>query len=153
MAAWIIACTLLAAAFLGSAPNFPRRADPSDRIGVAAPPLALENWINSEPLEIARLRGKVVLVRWWTDTCPFCAASAPALIEFDEKYRDRGLVTIGVFHPKPAGDWSVDRMRRAAARLGFRFPVALDAEWTALRRWWLDHHDSWTSVSFLVDRA
>jgi thiol-disulfide isomerase/thioredoxin len=149
----LFASILLAAAAVNSAASFPGRNDPSDRLGISAPPLALAQWINSEPLEIARLRGRVVLVRWWTDTCPFCVASAPSLIEFDENYRDKGLVTIGVFHPKPSGDRSVARMRRAADRLGFRFPVALDADWTALRRWWLDYHDSWTSVSFLIDRS
>lgn len=45
----------------------------ADRVGVAAPPFKFDAWINSAPLTLEDLRGKVVLVRWWTDTCPFCA--------------------------------------------------------------------------------
>jgi len=124
-----------------------------DRLGLAAPPLQLEHWVNSPPLEMSTLRGKVVLIRWWTEGCPFCVATAPALREFDRKYASRGLRVIGIFHPKPPGDWSVDRMRAAGARLGLTFPLALDADWTALNRWWPDlEKRGWTSVSFLVDK-
>ena len=48
----------------------------SDRIGVAAPQFQFDGWLNSAPLSLQDLRGQVVLVRWWTDTCPFCASSA-----------------------------------------------------------------------------
>jgi len=92
-------------------------------------------------------------VRWWTDTCPFCSTSAPVIRELDAAYRDRGLRVIGIFHPKPPGDDDPERMRRAAERFGFTFPVALDDDWSALRRWWLDGGDRrFTSVSFLIDR-
>lgn len=124
-----------------------------DRLGIAAPELGLKRWLNSPPREIAQLRGKVVLIRWWTEGCPFCAATAPALRELDRKYGQRGLVVIGIFHPKPPGDWSVERMRRASERLGFTFPVALDGDWAALGRWWPDFENrGWTSVSFVVDK-
>lgn len=96
------------------------------------------------------LRGNVVLIRWWTDGCHCCSASAPALRYFHRNYGSRGLQVIGIFHPKPAGDHSLDRVRQAAGRFGFAFPIALDADWTALRRWWLDSGSrGWTSVSFL----
>jgi hypothetical protein len=45
----------------------------NDRIGVAAPPFQFDAWLNTPPLLLEDLRGRVVLVRWWTDTCPFCA--------------------------------------------------------------------------------
>ena len=124
-----------------------------DRLGRAAPPLHLQHWINSPSLEMPALRGKVVLLRWWTEGCPFCVATAPAIRELDRKYSSRGLRVIGIFHPKPPGDWSVDRMRTAGARLGFTIPLALDADWTALNRWWPDlEKRDWTSVSFLIDK-
>ncbi|HEY6248532.1 MAG TPA: TlpA disulfide reductase family protein [Candidatus Angelobacter sp.] len=124
-----------------------------DRIGVAAPAFNLQHWVNSAPLEISDLRGKVLLVRWWTDTCDLCAATAPALRKLQEEYGSRGFQVIGVFHPKPAGDWSVPRVEQAAARLGFTFPVALDGDWSALKRWWLDGAQrDYTSVSFIVDK-
>jgi peroxiredoxin len=125
-----------------------------DRLGVAAPRLELQHWLHSPPLKMEALRGKVVLIRWWTEGCPFCAATAPSLRELDRKYSHRGLQVIGIFHPKPAGDWNVTPMQKASARLGLNFPLALDGDWTALRRWWPDlEKRGWTSVSFVVDKA
>lgn len=124
-----------------------------DRLGLPAPPLKLTGWVGSRPLETSELRGKVVLVRWWTEGCPYCEATGPALKHLDGKYGSRGLEVIGVFHPKPPGDWSMKRVRRAVREKGFTFPVALDADWSALKRWWPDlEKRGWTSVSFLVDK-
>ena len=144
-----LAATLLA---IGAAGSPSTRSESADPTGRRAPVLALP-WATVAPHEMADLRGRVVLVRWWTDTCPFCATSAPALVDWHERYADRGLVVLGVFHPKPRGDASLERARRGAARLGFDFPIAVDADWAALRRWWLDTNPTgWTSVTFVVDR-
>lgn len=125
----------------------------ADRIGIQAPDFKLQHWVNSQPLEIEDLRGKVVLVRWWTDTCPYCAATAPALRQLQQEYGPRGLEVIGIFHPKPAGDWSMSRMQKAVTRFQFAFPVALDGDWSALKRWWLDGAQrNYTSVSFIIDK-
>ena len=145
-----LAATVLGVISLSAAADLNRG---DDRLGVAAPALALKNWLHSQPVEMEALRGKVVLLRWWTEGCPYCAATAPALRELDRKYGNRGLEVIGIFHPKPPGDWNIGRMRVASERLGFTFPVALDADWTALRRWWPDlEKRGWTSVSFVVDK-
>jgi len=122
-------------------------------LGTPAPALHLERWVNSGPLEINQLKGKVLLLRWWTDTCELCAATAPALRKLQDEYGARGFQVIGIFHPKPAGDWSLDRVRRAASHYQFTFPVADDGDWQALKRWWLNGaHREYTSVSFLVDK-
>ncbi len=146
--------SLLLAAALSPVPvAADSRGDGDDLLGLPAPPILLDHWINSERLEIPNLAGRVVLLRWWTDTCPFCSTTAPVLRELDQTYGDRGLLVIGIFHPKPAGDPDLERMRRATSQFEFTFPVALDADWTALRRWWLDRRPrGWTSVSFLLDR-
>src|SRR6187402_1815041 len=61
----------------------------------------LEDWLNSKPLKLEDLRGKVVLIRWWTaPDCPYCGATAPALNEFSKAYGDRGLQVIGIYHHK-----------------------------------------------------
>jgi len=156
-----IALVLLALWLLSYSPNLssskaqaqsPHR-EGDDRIGVAAPEFNLQHWTNSPPLEISNLKGKVVLVRWWTDTCDLCAATAPALRKLQDEYGAQGFQVIGMFHPKPAGDWSVPRMQRAAERFHFSFPVALDGDWSALKRWWLDGAErNYTSVSFIVDK-
>ena len=82
-----------------------------------------------------------------------CAATAPTLRKLQEEYGAQGLQVIGIFHPKPAGDWSVPRLQQAVTKFGFSFPVGLDGDWSALRRWWLDGAQrDYTSVSFLVDK-
>lgn len=129
----------------------------NDRIGAKAPPFRFDAWINSEPMDIESLRGKVVLVRWWTDTCPFCASAAPALRNLDRDYRDKGLVVLGVFHPKAGRDDPLDvaRVRRAVDARGFTFPVAIDWDWRnkTLKDWWLTGPERpATSVTFLVDK-
>ncbi len=122
-------------------------------IGKPAPKLGLDFWLNSStPLDMPGLRGKVVLLRWWTQGCAYCTATAPALNEFDKQYGSRGLQIIGVYHPKPPGKWTMDDVRRAVEAKHFSFPVAVDGDWTALKRWWLTKDRSYTSVSFLVDR-
>lgn len=125
-----------------------------DRIGLPAPAWGPMEWIGSEPLVLEDLRGRVVLIRFWTDTCPFCRATAPALVEIDADYRARGVTVIGMYHPKPRGSTrSVAEVAEVAAGYGFRFPVALDAQWAALDAFWLAHapRDA-TSASFVLDR-
>lgn len=130
----------------------------SDRIGVVAPPFQFDGWLNSAPLSLEDLRGQVVLVRWWTDTCPFCASSAPALRALHDQYSARGLTVIGVFHPKAGRDGPLDvaRVQRAVERRQFLFPVAIDWDWRTrtLKDWWLTGPERpATSVTFLVDKS
>src|SRR5438105_5051771 len=65
-------------------------------IGSKAKEWEVTDWLNSKPLTLKDQAGKVVLVRWWTAPgCPYCAATAPALNEFDRSYKDKGLVIVG----------------------------------------------------------
>jgi peroxiredoxin len=130
----------------------------SDRIGVAAPSFHFDAWLNSEPLSLEDLKGQVVLVRWWTDTCPFCASSAPALRALHQQYSPQGLTLVGVFHPKAGRDDPLDleRVQRTVESRGFEFPVAIDWNWRTgtLEDWWLTGPDRpATSVTFLLDKA
>ncbi len=123
-------------------------------LGRPAPELAVTHWTNSEPLTLADLRGKVVLLRWWTAPgCPFCAATAPSLNELHERYADRDLVIVGLYHHKSTAPLDPAQVERYAEAFGFRFPLAIDEGWETLRHWWLDGAEQqWTSVSFLLDR-
>ncbi len=122
-------------------------------IGKPAPEWGTLEWMNSQPLELSELADKVVLIRWWTETCPFCSRSAPALNEFHDTFKDKGLVTIGMYHPKPPGPRRQKALEKAVKRLGFEFPIALDMDWRILRRYWLTKGvHRWTSVSFLIDK-
>ena len=122
-------------------------------IGKPAPEWGKLEWMQSEPLKLNELEDKVVLIRWWTETCPFCERSAPALNEFHEAFGDKGLVVIGMYHPKPPGPRRQKALDKAVKRLGFEFPIALDMGWKTLIRYWLaDYRHRWTSVSFLIDK-
>jgi thiol-disulfide isomerase/thioredoxin len=126
----------------------------SELVGKAASSWNEPQWVQGGPLTLEGLRGRLVLLRWWTGPeCPYCEASAPYLNEWHEKYASRGLVVIGFYHHKSQKALAVDSVNRLAARFGFRFPIAIDPDWRTLRRWWLDGADrSYTSVSFLLDR-
>lgn len=127
----------------------------SNIVNLPAPGWAVQNWINSEPLSMAKLRGKVVLIRWWTGpSCPYCSPSAPRLNRLYRRYKDRGLVVIGFYHHKSEEPLSATEVRRLAKTMGMEFPVAVDVEWRTLKRYWLDRVDGepWTSVSFLIDQ-
>jgi peroxiredoxin len=129
----------------------------ADRIGVAAPSFEFDGWLNSDPLTLEDLRGQVVLVRWWTETCPFCASSAPALRAIDQIYGPRGLTVVGVYHPKADRDSPLDmqRVQRAVEARKLDFPIAVDWDWRngTLADWWLTGPDRpATSVTFLLDQ-
>lgn len=136
-------------------PAQPGDADVSGVVGQPAPAWNLERWFNSPPLTVASLRGSVVLVRWFmSPECPLCSATAPGLNGFHEQYAARGLRVIGMYHHKGKQPLDPEDVQGYVKHFGFEFPVAIDADWQTLRRWWLDGHDrGFTSVSFLVDRA
>jgi len=114
----------------------------------------VEHWLNSKPLKLAELNGKVVLVRWWTaPDCPYCKVTAPALNEFYRAYHPRGLEVIGFYHHKSEEPLRPDDVKKRAEKFGFKFPVAIDTDWRTLKAWWLNTGDrEFTSVSFLLDR-
>ncbi|HEX5043815.1 MAG TPA: TlpA disulfide reductase family protein [Candidatus Polarisedimenticolaceae bacterium] len=114
-------------------------------------------WVQGGPLDLESLRGRVVLVRFFTATeCPYCSATAPALNAFHREFGPQGLVVIGMYTPKPRPrPTPVSEVREAVEAYGFTFPVAVDADWGALRALWLDRVPgaSFTSASLLIDRT
>lgn len=126
----------------------------AELVGRPAPSWDGLTWLDGEERSLEQLRGRVVLVRFWTSTCPYCEASAPAFAELHEDFGDRGLVVVGLHHEKPRGR-PVDRaaLERKVERFGWTFPVATDGAWSVLERYWLDTGDRRaTSASFLIDR-
>ena len=93
-------------------------------------------WLNSKPLGLAELRGKVVLVDFWTFSCINWQRTLPYVRAWAEKYKDKGLVVIGVHTPEFAFEKDIDRIRNAMTQLGVDYPVAVDsnqAVWDAFR--------------------
>jgi thiol-disulfide isomerase/thioredoxin len=111
-----------------------------------------EIWVG-EPVPLSGAgASRATLLRFWTDTCPFCEASLPALQALQDEFGSRGLTTVGVYHPKPPRFMAADQVAEAAHERGFHGPLALDLDWASLQRIWLDGGPrSATSASFLVD--
>jgi cytochrome c biogenesis protein CcdA/thiol-disulfide isomerase/thioredoxin len=111
----------------------------------ALPPLdGLGPWFNSHPLTRDQLKGKVVVIDFWTYSCINCLRSIPYVKAWDERYRDDGLVVIGVHAPEFAFEREPDNVARAVKELGIRYPVALDNGydlWRALKNnYWPAHY-------------
>ena len=90
-------------------------------------------WLNSAPLTAAGLRGKVVLVDFWTYTCINWLRTLPYVRAWAEKYKDQGLVVIGVHSPEFAFEKNVDNVRRAAKDMRVDYPIAVDSEYAIWR--------------------
>jgi cytochrome c biogenesis protein CcdA/thiol-disulfide isomerase/thioredoxin len=101
-------------------------------------------WLNSPPLTRAGLRGKVVLVDFWTYSCINCLRTLPYIEAWAQKYKDHGLVVIGVHSPEFAFEKVPDNVKRAVHDLGVTYPVALDnnlAIWQAFNNeYWPAHY-------------
>ncbi|MCP2023312.1 cytochrome c biogenesis protein DipZ [Pseudomonas laurylsulfatiphila] len=109
------------------------------------PPLeGAVQWLNSPPLDAQALKGKVVLVDFWTYSCINCLRSLPYVKAWAEKYRDQGLVVIGVHAPEFAFERDVNNVTKAMKDLGIHYPVAIDNEfkiWRAFNNeYWPAHY-------------
>ncbi|VVO99493.1 Protein DipZ [Pseudomonas fluorescens] len=109
------------------------------------PPLdGAVQWLNSPPLDAQALKGKVVLVDFWTYSCINCLRSLPYVKAWAEKYRDQGLVVIGVHAPEFAFERDVGNVTKAMKDLGINYPVAIDNEfkiWRAFNNeYWPAHY-------------
>jgi cytochrome c biogenesis protein CcdA/thiol-disulfide isomerase/thioredoxin len=101
-------------------------------------------WFNSPPLTREQMRGKVVVIDFWTYSCINCLRSLPYIKAWDAKYRDDGLVIIGVHAPEFAFEREPDNVAKAIRDLGVTYPVALDNRyvlWNALKNnYWPAHY-------------
>ena len=101
-------------------------------------------WLNSPPLTLQQLRGKVVLVDFWTYSCINCLRSLPYVKAWAEKYKDQGLVVIGIHSPEFAFEKDVANVKKATADLGVGYPVAIDNDYAIWRsfnnQFWPAHY-------------
>jgi thiol-disulfide isomerase/thioredoxin len=104
-------------------------------------------WLNSEPLTAAGLQGRVVLVDFWTYSCVNWLRTLPYVRAWHERYRDRGLVVVGVHAPEFGFEHDLDNVRRAAGDLDVGYPVVIDNDF-AIWRSFGNHY--WPAV-YLVD--
>jgi len=108
----------------------------------------ISSWFNSKPLTLADLRGKVVLIDFWTYSCINCLRTLPHVEAWDRMYRRDGLVVVGVHTPEFAFEAEPSNVRAAIHRLGVRYPVALDPDYDTWNRW----GNQYWPAKYLVDR-
>ena len=114
-----------------------------------APDLIVGKWINSSPLRASDLRGKVVLLDFWTFGCYNCVNTLPTLKRFDATYRSKGLTIIGIETPELDFEHSFDNLAAAVKKRGIEYPVLTDydfANWNAFKV------EAWPTV-IILDKA
>jgi len=114
----------------------------------AAPDLATGEWINSEPLKLQDLRGRVVLIEFWTFGCYNCRNTLPFVKSWNDRYREKGLTVIGVHSPEFDEERKVENLRREVASLGISYPVVTDNDY---QTWKAYNVEAWPTV-FLLDK-
>ncbi|MGE3302696.1 MAG: cytochrome c biogenesis protein DipZ [Hyphomonadaceae bacterium] len=137
--------TTLEQALLGK--RAPGAAAPSAAAAKPAP--AIDGgvaWLNSPPLTLAELRGKVVLIDFWTYSCINCLRALPYVKAWAEKYRD-GLVVIGVHAPEFAFERDPGNVRRAVQSLGVTYPVVLDNDYAI----WRAYQNNYWPAHYFID--
>jgi len=118
-------------------------------VGQKAPELkSSETWINTAPLKLEQLRGKVVLIDFWAFDCPYCAEAMPHVKELYDKYAKDGLVIIGVHTPRLDYEKEIPKIKEAVAKKGIKYPVVVDNKYDI----WSDYLcNTWPS-HFVVDQ-
>jgi len=86
-------------------------------------------WLNSQPLMVEELRGKVVLINFWTYTCINWLRQLPYFRTWVQKYKDRGLTVIGVHTPEFDFEKSIDNIHRAATKMSIDYPIVVDNDY------------------------
>jgi cytochrome c biogenesis protein CcdA/thiol-disulfide isomerase/thioredoxin len=105
-------------------------------------------WINSPPLTMEKLRGKVVLIDFWTYSCINCLRTLPQLEAWDAHYRKDGLVIVGVHTPEFAFEHVTSNVEGAVKRLGVRYPVVQDNDYNI----WNAYSNQYWPAEYLIDR-
>jgi thiol-disulfide isomerase/thioredoxin len=118
-------------------------------LGTPAPDFrGIDHWLNSAPLSLAQLRGKVVLVDFWTFDCINCAHTLPHVQGWYDKYRDKGLVVIGVHTPEYASERDTGNVAQAIKRDGITYPVAQDNQYAT----WNAYGNQYWPAFYLLDQ-
>ncbi len=122
---------------------------PNDMTSYPAPELVgIKGWINSEPLTLAQLKGKVVLIDFWTYSCINCQRTQPYLNAWYDAYGADGLVIIGVHAPEFAFEQVPANVQQAVTAEGITYPVALDNSFST----WNAYNNRYWPAKYLIDR-
>jgi len=117
-------------------------------IAPAAPDFGEGIWINSEPLTLKKLSGRVVLVEFWTFACYNCQNTLPSVKAWDAKYRDLGLTIVGVHTPELQSEYIIDSVRREVLALGIKYAIVTDNDY---KTWKAYNVEAWPTL-FVIDK-
>jgi len=109
---------------------------------------AVETWINSQPLTLAQLRGKVVVLHFWTFGCINCVHNYPAYKDWQQRFAGKDVTIVGIHTPESQGERNVEAIRQKMKDNGLKFPVAVDNE---KRNWKAWANNIWPAV-YLIDK-
>ena len=113
-------------------------ADKLQNCGPARDFKGIDQWLNTpdgKPLTLEGLKGRVVLIDFWTYSCINCQRTFPYLTAWDKRYRDAGLTIVGVHAPEFSFEHVVSNVKDAAARYGIDYPIAIDNEFATWNAW------------------
>jgi thiol-disulfide isomerase/thioredoxin len=108
----------------------------------------INQWLNSEPLTMKQLRGKVVLVDFWTYDCINCINTLSHVVKWHDKYKDKGLVVVGVHTPEYAFERKTENVRAALKGFDIRYPVAQDNRYET----WNAYNNRYWPAFYLVNK-
>ena len=117
-------------------------------VGMKAPDITNPTWLNSEPLRLADLKGKVVMVEFWTFGCYNCRNVEPYVKQWHQKYADQGFVVIGVHSPEFSHERDIENVRRYIKDHDIRFAVPIDNDFST----WNKYGNRYWPAMYLIDK-
>jgi thiol-disulfide isomerase/thioredoxin len=144
----LLAACLCAASCTAGAFDDPVQPASSAPASMAPEFKGINHWINSAPLAMQQLRGKVVLVEFWTYDCINCIHVLPHMKQLHERYAAQGLVVVGVHTPEYGHERILGNLENAVKRFGIRYPVAQDNDYKT----WNAFDNQYWPAQYLIDQ-
>jgi alkyl hydroperoxide reductase subunit AhpC len=118
-------------------------------VGTQAPEIVGDQWLNTkEPVMMKNRTGKVTLIHFWTFACINCKNNLPAVKRLTEKFKDDGVVTIGIHTPEIEIEKNFEEVKKRTAKLGIEYPVVMDGEY---KNWKSYQVTAWPTV-YVIDK-
>ena len=119
-----------------------------DPVGQPAAEITNKQWLNSEPLSLSNLKGKVVLVEFWTFGCYNCRNVEPYVKKWFDRYAAKGLVIIGVHSPEFEHEYNIENVKDYVRKQDIRYPIAIDNDF----RTWNAYANRYWPAMYLIDK-
>jgi len=118
-------------------------------IGMRAPEITNDTWLNAQPMSLSALRGKVVMVEFWTFGCYNCRNVEPYVKEWHRKYAGQGLVIIGVHSPEFRYEHDIEKVREYVSKHDIQYAVAIDNDFST----WNRFGNRYWPAMYLIDKG